>query len=292
MARTYKVVVHLAVPFNSASDVRAEFNTSPPPYAATVIPYTITTTSTSETPWYPPTPPPTPSIPPTAARYPEDWHPPSPFALFSRNPHIFVHVDKTVSPARPGMVKHVILWLKQVLNARFACLSLNHNLHHFSTGITHLSRVLGKEHKDIMHVLLGYPSQTAATYAPSTLQYFENALDEFHANKDIFEQLGVHHNFNLPKLHALLHYVASIKDFGTTDNYSSEYTECLQIDFAKDAYRATNHKDEYPQMTLWLLWWEKMQWHALYIQWQINGKPVIGTLELPRIPCRMCIKIA
>ncbi|THU77979.1 hypothetical protein K435DRAFT_877154 [Dendrothele bispora CBS 962.96] len=35
-------------------------------------------------------------------------------------------------------------------------------------------------------------------------------------------------------------------------NYNTETTERLHIDFAKDAYRASNHKDEYAQMTLWL----------------------------------------
>ncbi len=48
--------------------------------------------------------------------------------------------------------------------------------------------------------------------------------------------------FNLPKLHSLGHYVRAIKLFGTTDNYSTESTERLHIDYAKDAYQATNHK--------------------------------------------------
>jgi len=33
-----------------------------------------------------------------------------------------------------------------------------------------------------------------------------------------------------------------IELFGTTDNYTTEYTERLHIDLAKDAYRATNMK--------------------------------------------------
>ncbi|KAG0696321.1 hypothetical protein DFH29DRAFT_951535 [Suillus ampliporus] len=39
---------------------------------------------------------------------------------------------------------------------------------------------------------------------------------------------------------------------GTTDNCNTEYTERLHIDYTKDAYRATNHKDEFVQMTRWL----------------------------------------
>jgi hypothetical protein len=47
-------------------------------------------------------------------------------------------------------------------------------------------------------------------------------------------------------------YALLIQLFGTTDNYNTEQSECLHIDFTKDTYRATNHKDEYSQMTKWL----------------------------------------
>ena len=43
-----------------------------------------------------------------------------------------------------------------------------------------------------------------------------------------------------------------IERYGTADNYNTEYTERLHIPFAKDAYNATNSKDEYPQMTQWI----------------------------------------
>ena len=46
----------------------------------------------------------------------------------------------------------------------------------------------------------------------------------------------------------MLHYSPSIRLFGTTDNYNTEQTERIHIDVIKDAYLATNHKDEYVQM--------------------------------------------
>ncbi|KAH9056273.1 hypothetical protein EDB87DRAFT_1545019, partial [Lactarius vividus] len=79
-----------------------------------------------------------------------------------------------------------------------------------------------------------------------------------HNNKAVFVDLGVCEHFNIPKLHSLMHYSPSIALFGTTDNYNTEQTERLHIDFTKDAYHATNHKDEYPQMTLWLERREKL----------------------------------
>ena len=63
----------------------------------------------------------------------------------------------------------------------------------------------------------------------------QTALDAFHDNKQIFIDLDIQEQFNLPKLNACTHYIASIKLFGTTDNYDTQYTEQLHIDLAKEA---------------------------------------------------------
>ncbi|KAG5639898.1 hypothetical protein DXG03_002541, partial [Asterophora parasitica] len=75
-------------------------------------------------------------------------------------------------------------------------------------------------------------------------------------------------HLNIPKLHFLNHYLRAIKLFGSTNNYNTEATERLHIDFAKLAYRATNRKDEYPQMTKWLEHREKILHHSNFISWQ------------------------
>jgi hypothetical protein len=122
-----------------------------------------------------------------------------------------------------------------------------------------------------------YPSHTA-----DTLSHLDNALSQFHDNKNIFVDLGARAHFNFPKLHGLIHYLSSITLFGTTDNYNTEQSEQLHIDFAKDTYCTTNCKDEYPQMTMWLERSEKIQRHAAYIQSQqesnqhIEKPPAIG----------------
>jgi hypothetical protein len=113
-----------------------------------------------------------------------------------------------------------------------------------------------------------------AQYPCHSLQTFkllDDVLDRFHDNKSIFVDLGIRSSFNLPKLHSLRHYVTMIVLYGTTDNYNTEYTERLHIDLAKDAYRATNHKDEYMQMMLWLERREKMLWHDKFIHWRHSG---------------------
>jgi hypothetical protein len=111
----------------------------------------------------------------------------------------------------------------------------------------------------VVRVLLDFlylaqlPSHTS-----KTLYRLQDSLAHFHENKTIFINLGIWEHFNIPKLHSLLHYVVSITLFGTTDNYSTEQTEHLHIYFAKDAYRATNRKDEVHQMTTWLDCHEKI----------------------------------
>jgi hypothetical protein len=106
-----------------------------------------------------------------------------------------------------------------------------------------------------------------------TLQDLDDALATFHANKSIFVDLGIREDFNLPKLHSLLHYTSSIKLFGTTDNYNTEYSERLHIDLAKDAYAATNHKDELAQMTIWLERKEKIAQFDAIVAWRLLGRP-------------------
>ncbi|KAI0072798.1 hypothetical protein K474DRAFT_1581862, partial [Panus rudis PR-1116 ss-1] len=84
-------------------------------------------------------------------------------------------------------------------------------------------------------------------------------------NKSIFEDLGIRSQWGLPKLHSLRHYRQAIERLGTPDNFNTEYTERLHIDFAKEAYEASNKKDEYPQMTLWLERKEKVLQHQKFI---------------------------
>jgi hypothetical protein len=107
------------------------------------------------------------------------------------------------------------------------------------------------------------PSQTTDTIA-----HLKQSLVAFHKNKDVFVGLGVRKHFNVPKIHSLLHYSSSILLFGTTDNYNTEQTERLHINFTKEAYRATNHKDEYNQMTIWLERCKKLQQHKAFIDWR------------------------
>lgn len=203
-----------------------------------------------------------------------------------------------------GVVKHLVGWVKDCcgaveIDARCRRLPPNHNIRLFMKGISTLSRVTGKEHSQMCSFLLSLivdirlPNNTPSTrlvravralldfvflaqyplHTTETLSRLGDALQRFHDNKDIFVDLGIRTNMNLPKLHSLAHYIMYIKLYGTTDNYNTEYTERLHIELAKDAWRATNSKDEFPQMTLWLERKEKIFRHEKFVKWQLSGCP-------------------
>ncbi|KAF5388369.1 hypothetical protein D9615_000743 [Tricholomella constricta] len=200
-----------------------------------------------------------------------------------------------------GVIKHLIGWLTEAcgaaeIDARVRRLPPNHSIRIFHKGITTLSRVSGTEHRQMSSFLLGLladihlPVSSARliratralldflylaqypVHTDETLDALEASLCDFHANKSIFVDLGIREGFNIPKLHSLTHYVRAIKVFGTTDNYNTEATERLHIDFAKDAYQATNHKDEFPQMTKWLERREKILHHTNYVIWRTQRR--------------------
>lgn len=228
-----------------------------------------------------------------------------------------------------GVMKHLVGWVsdplifgRQKIDARCRLIPPNHHITLFPRGITTLSRPSGKEHKNVCRLLLGLlvdlqirdghnsarllkavrglldflylaqlPSQSTDTIAR-----LERSLAMFHENKAVFVDLGVRKHLNVPKVHSLLHYSSSIRLFGTTDNYNTEQTERLHIDFTKDAYRATNRKNEYPQMITWLERREKLQRHAARIKRRQQqdspaGIPPERPIGAPPQPCTRYLRM-
>ncbi|KAJ7753261.1 hypothetical protein B0H16DRAFT_1663010 [Mycena metata] len=181
----------------------------------------------------------------------------------------------------------------------------NHNIRLFMKGISNLNRVTGREHDQISCFLLGIildvklPGAISPvrlvesvrgildfTYAAQypmhtmeTLAEMEAARMRFHQNKSIFVNLGVRDSFNLPKLHGMEHYPPNIENFGTLDNCNTENTERLHIDLAKDAYRSTNRKNEFSQMTLRLERKEKILRHHQFVEWKLRGSPAPPVIQ-------------
>ena len=129
-----------------------------------------------------------------------------------------------------------------------------------------------------VHVLLDFLFLAQfQSHTSDTLSWLEDSLVAFHNNKAIFVDLGIWEDFNILKLHGLLHYALLIRLFGTTDNYNTKQSERLHIDLVKNAYHATNHKDEYSQITVWLERRKKIQQHSASIDWRQNNLQNIWT---------------
>src|SRR6266404_2783754 len=226
-----------------------------------------------------------------------------------------------------GVLKHLIKWLTSPLafgtrqiNTRCRSLPPNHHIKTFPHGISALSRVSGQEHKEMCRILLALildlslPSGLATSHIirsvcalidfiylaqlPShttdTIHHLNEALVHFHENKAIFVDLGICKHFNIPKFHSLTHYCLSIGLFGSTDNYNTEQTERLHIDFVKNTYRATNYKDKYPQMMTWLEHHEKVEQHMALIARRQQVEQEHSPLSRigPPKPLPRCVKMA
>ncbi|KAF9015790.1 hypothetical protein BDZ89DRAFT_962459 [Hymenopellis radicata] len=194
-----------------------------------------------------------------------------------------------------GVLKHLIEWCqilltKKELDRRIRCLPPGLGLRHFKNGISALSQISGSERKNMGKILLGclvgsrmssqgitacraildfiYLAQYS-THDDDTLQYMTDALETWHDNKDYFIAVGVRDDLNIPKFHSLLHYVDMIRSLGTTNNFNTEMFEHLHIDFAKKAWRASNKRDEAPQMTHWILRQEGVHMFGRYVDWAL-----------------------
>lgn len=201
-------------------------------------------------------------------------------------PHCNIHQAITpdvLHQLYQGVFKHLVGWCQKALgpkelDERIRALPRSHGLRRFKNGISALSQISGTERKNMAKILLGcligvmpkdgilavtalldfiYIAQYEA-HDDTTLGYLTDALDRYFKHRSYFIEIGIRKDFNIPKFHSLLHYVESIQWFGTTDNYNTEMFERLHIDFAKNGWRASNKRDEFPQMTSWLSRQEKL----------------------------------
>ena len=193
---------------------------------------------------------------------------------------------------------HLVKWCSVVigeaeLDTRFKTMSPYAGLHHFKKGISTVTQWTGTEHKEMekvfLSVLAGGVDTKVLTIAraildfiyylqlqlhtTATLAALENSLRLFHENKQVLVDLEIREHFNIPKLHAILHYVESIRQLGSTDGYNTESPERLHIDYAKSAYRASNKRDYIEQMAMWLQRQESMWIKDSYLMWTAQSLP-------------------
>lgn len=174
------------------------------------------------------------------------------------------------------------------VDSRFMKLPKHSEAHHFKRGISAVSQWTGHERKEMAKVFYGIlvnavePEVAIAAKAildflmysrlqvqtTSTLRAMKEALHTFHCYKEIFVEKGIRDNFNIAKIHSMLHYIEKIRCLGTTDGFNTETTERLHIDLAKEAYRASNKRDYHAQMTKYLSRLEALDKFTEYLVWK------------------------
>ncbi|KAF8596890.1 hypothetical protein BDV93DRAFT_454099, partial [Ceratobasidium sp. AG-I] len=190
---------------------------------------------------------------------------------------------------------HVLSWCREVaqndeeIDRRMAAIPSHPSLRHFGAGFSKLKQTTGTEHRAIEKVILGvlagmvpndvhdalqaildfiYYAQLPVQNS-TTLLLLGDALQAWHENKYAFVRLKIRDKllFNVNKIHSMEHYVAVIKDLGTTDGYNTELPERLHIEYAKHAYASTNHKQFTKQMCTYLSRSEAVFLFDSYLAW-------------------------
>lgn len=222
-----------------------------------------------------------------------------------------------------GIIKYLVSWITicvgiDEVDARCRCIPPNHTIRVFHKGLSILQRVTGTEHDQMSRFILGLlvgvrlPNNLSSTrlvrltralldftfiaqypiHTGETLTLLKDALYRVHENKDIIIDLGVRENFDFIKFHWMKHYVDCIEWLGSTDNYNTQFSERLHIDLAKDAYAASNRKDELPQMTTWLERKEKVFTLQNSIKQHEQEQPSSGRWRAPDIASDLKFKMA
>ena len=147
---------------------------------------------------------------------------------------IFLYISSDIlHQLHQGIIKnHLKKWCSMLaetthFDAHFQAMPIFPGLQHFKNGISTIRQWTGADHKELERVFVGTlmgaimePRVLQAaccvmdfvhlaqyhSHTDDTLTALQRALNNFHHSKDVFIKLGCRDQFNIPKLHSLVHY--------------------------------------------------------------------------------------
>ncbi|KAI5997719.1 hypothetical protein EDC04DRAFT_2872263 [Pisolithus marmoratus] len=170
----------------------------------------------------------------------------------------------------------------------------------------------GTEHKEMQRVFVGLLSGTVNDHVLMVihslidfiyyvqcqqhmdllLRAMEESLKTFHDHKQLLINLQICEDFNVPKIYSLLHYVSLLQALRSAHSYNTEYPEHLHIDYAKDAYCASNKHDYIEQMALLLQCQEAIHHKSAYLAWrQLKRWPHMDSVDSATSSIGLCAKV-
>ena len=161
------------------------------------------------------------------------------------------------------------------LDLRFSLIQPCNGYRHFSSGISSLKQVTGREHRDVQRYLLALLPESiderfilciralldlrylAQLHRPTNqdLVAIYNALQLFHTYKQVILDLGLRtgkagplDHFEIPKLELFQSIISCIQWSGSLPQWSADVTERLHIVYIKEPRENTNGRDYPPQI--------------------------------------------
>ncbi|KAG8757538.1 hypothetical protein FRC11_004483 [Ceratobasidium sp. 423] len=189
-------------------------------------------------------------------------------------------------------------------------MSPHHGLWHFKKGITKVSHWTRREVKEqcksflpvvadqdpevmsCVHALMHFMYLAhSSELTDDDLAEMEACVEEFHVNKEIFQELGALGEQDptkkkglvctfhmITKLHAMLHYVHYICKLSTLDGFNTKLPKWLHIPYAKHGFHASNKQDVIKQMAMYIQRIEAIAMHHAYLD-DLNALNVDDPLD-------------
>ncbi|KAG2127113.1 hypothetical protein DEU56DRAFT_915826 [Suillus clintonianus] len=171
---------------------------------------------------------------------------------------------------------HPLKWCKEVvgedeLDARYKAHHKRVGTHHFGSGISHISQMTCREHRDIERTIVATIAGAANTtpnfvhaicfltefiyqaqspiHTDSSIDDMVHSLGEFHRLKQAILDTGARrgksgtiNNFSIPKIELFHSFAGSIKDIGSLLQFSADVSERLLITHCKFPFERTSRQ--------------------------------------------------